>query len=118
MRARIVHEPSKEESEAISREIKKQLAERMRNHEDNVDAQVMYVLNQKFGFGKKRLREFYLAFQEEVSSLINHYEMPGESEYLAKAFLKEHVGVDVEAWNDEMFGKDRGNEIVCTEEIL
>lgn len=111
MKARVVWKGSKQQNAAMNAEIERQLAERLRNHEDNVDALVMYVLYKKFGFGKRRLRQFYEGYQEELNNLIEYYEMPkSDTEYLAKAVLKDK-GIDVESWNDETFGRDRGNKV-------
>ena len=95
------------ERKAMNIEIKKQIATMERQHADDIDALVLYVLYQHFGWGKKRLRDFYEAFTVEHNRLIEHYEMPNENTWLALEKLKE-IGVDVEAWNDEDETTEKG----------
>jgi len=68
----------------------------------DVDAMILYVLHAHYGWGKKRLREFWDVFIEEHRELRNHYEMhsPGDNAYLARRKLQE-IGVDVMAWEAE-----------------
>lgn len=88
------------ERKAMDKEIRRQIIEMDRKHSDDLDAMVLYTLHVKFGFGKKRLREFYDAMSEEHNNLIKHYEMPDDFSWLCKRKLKD-IGVDIEQWNDE-----------------
>ena len=94
------------EREAMSKEIRRQIVEMDRKHSDDLDAMVLYTLHAKFGFGKKRLRQFYEAMLEEHDKLIKHYEMPDEYPWLCKYKLKE-IGVDIEQWNDTILPKSK-----------
>lgn len=93
-------ELSAKERKALNIEINKQIAVMERQHVNEIDALVLYVLYKHCGWGKKRLRDFYEAFTAEHNKLIEHYEMPDDNAWLALAKLKE-IGVDVEAWNSE-----------------
>lgn len=88
------------ERKAMNLEISKQIAIMERDHVNEIDALVLYVLYKRYGWGKKRLRDFYEAFTAEHNRLIEHYEMPNDNAWLALKELKE-IGVDVEAWNSE-----------------
>jgi hypothetical protein len=88
------------ERKAMELEINRQIAEADRQHTNDFDAMVLYVLHTHLGFGKKRLRRFYYAFSAEHDKLIEHYEMPDGGAWLADMKLKE-IGVDVAAWNKE-----------------
>lgn len=88
------------ERKAMNIEINKQIAQMEREHVNEIDALVLYVLYKHFGWGKKRLRDFYEAFTAEHNRLIEHYEMPDDNAWLALEKLKE-IGVDVEAWNKD-----------------
>lgn len=96
---------SSKERKALEKEIVRQLAEIDRRHANDLDAMVLYTLHVRFGFGKKRLREFYEAMHEEHQRMIKHYEMPDDFTWLCCHKLKE-IGVDVEAWNEEMIQCD------------
>ena len=88
------------ERKAMELEINRQIAEADRQHTNDFDAMVLYVLHTHLGFGKERLRRFYEAFTAEHDKLIEHYEMPDGGAWLADRKLKE-IGVDVAAWNAE-----------------
>lgn len=93
-------ELSAKERKAMNLEISKQIAIMERDHVNEIDALVLYVLYKRYGWGKKRLRDFYEAFTAEHNRLIEHYEMPDDNAWLALKELKE-ISVDVEAWNSE-----------------
>lgn len=101
MNARIPWSPSKAQKKAMDEKIKQMSAEITIRTGNNMDASALWALHKTFGFGKKRLRRFFLAFVEERKKLAEHYEMNGDEDYLCKVKLKE-IGVDVEAWNNEL----------------
>lgn len=88
------------ERKAMELEINRQIAESERQHANDLDILVLYVLHVHLGFGKKRLRRFFEAFTAEHNKLIDYYEMPDDNVWLADRKLKE-IGVDVAAWNAE-----------------
>ena len=88
------------EKKAMDMEINRQLVEADRRYVNDIDAMVLYTLHIHLGFGAKRLRKFYEAFSAEHDRLIQYYQMPDDYTWLCKEKLK-HVGVDVEAWNEE-----------------
>lgn len=92
------------ERQGMDKEIRRQIIEIDRQHSDDLDAMVLYTLHARFGFGKKRLRQFYEAMIEEHDKLIKHYEMPEDYPWLCRHKLKE-IGVDIEQWNDKMLPK-------------
>lgn len=89
------------ERQAMNIEIERQLAEYEKKHAVNLDILILYVLHAHYGWGKKRLRRFYDAFNVEHDKLIAYYEMPEtDNVWLADVKLKE-IGVDVAAWDAE-----------------
>lgn len=93
---------TKDEQRAMDIEVNRQLAERDRAYEADLNALALYVLRVHLGFGKKRLRRFWDAFRAEHKALRDYYLMdgPGDGEFLAKRELKK-IGVDVEEWAKE-----------------
>lgn len=90
------------EQEAIDREIKAQLAEYDRKHMREVDAIVLLELRRLYGFGIKRLRDFYFDFGKEINSLISRYELTeDDAVWLATYKLKE-IGINLEEWEKEL----------------
>ena len=89
------------ERKAMEMEINRQIIESDRKYKNDVDIMILYALHAHLGFGKKRLRRFYEAFNKVHEMLIAHYEMPEEDgTWLADWELKK-IGVDVAAWNKE-----------------
>lgn len=92
---------TRKEQEAIDKELARQCAEYDRKNADEIDALVLWRLHTKFGFGKKRLREFYDGFKEDVGELINRYNMSDEDAvWLCTKKLKNY-GIDISEWNKE-----------------
>lgn len=93
------------EKKAMGIEVRRELVKANKARENDVDAAILYTLYNRFGWGAKRLREFYDAFTEEYKKLINYYQMPNAYPWLCKEMLK-RVGVDIDEWNNEREGKD------------
>ena len=89
------------EKKALEIEIRKELAEYDRKHTREVDAIILWLLHERFGFGPKRLKEVYDAFGEHVDALVNRYELNrADTIWLCTKKLKEY-GVDLEEWAKE-----------------
>lgn len=86
---------------AMNIEINRQIVEVDRKYTNDIDAVMLYTLHVHLGFGKKRLRRFWEAFQEEHKALIEYYQMPDGGVWLCQRKLK-GIGVDVEEWNKEV----------------
>ena len=92
---------SKKEQEAINREIQAQCAEYDRKNVLEIDAIILWLLHEHFGFGMKRLRKFFDLFATEIAALCDRYEMEkDDSVWLCTYKLKEY-GLDIEQWNKE-----------------
>ena len=82
-------------------EIQRQLAEYDRKHLIEIDAMILWVLHEQFGFGAKRLRRYYDSFRASTNALIERYQMDtGDDVWLCTQMLK-RIGVDVEQWHKE-----------------
>lgn len=86
---------------AMNIEINRQIVEADRKYTNDIDAMVLYTLHVHLGFGKKRLRRFWEAFQQEYKALVEHYQMLDDGAWLCQRKLKD-IGVDVEEWNKEV----------------
>ena len=93
---------NKNEQKAIDIELCKIAAEYNRANANEIDAMVLWILHQEFGFGPSRLRRFHKLFQDGIENLARHYEMDAviDAPWLCNHKLKEY-GVDIEAWNKE-----------------
>lgn len=96
-----------DESIALNMEIQKRIAELDRNNTDEVDAIILWVLWDKFDFTPEQLRKFYEEFNPSLNALANRYEMTdkGDEIWLATYKLKDKLGIDIHAWNDEVRAK-------------
>lgn len=89
------------ERKVMHNEIKRQLAEYDRRHAKEIDAIVLWVLRETFGFGKKRLRKYFDEFGRQLNRLIEYYSMGEDDEaWLCSRKLKE-AGIDLEKWEAE-----------------
>lgn len=92
------------EKKAVDIEIQKELAEYTRKHNTEIAALVLRELRRQFGFGEKRLRQFYEGFDKGIEELINRYEMEESDDiWLCTRELKED-GIDIEKWREEIDG--------------
>lgn len=89
------------EKKAMDIEIKRQLVEIDRQYTNDIDATILWQLHVQFGFGYKRLRRFYDAFEEMHRQLAQHYEMDESDEAWLCAEQLKRIGVDVAQWNKE-----------------
>ena len=93
------------EKKAMEIEIKKELAEYDKCHTREIDAIILWILHEQFGFGPKRLREAYLAWSEQLDALIGRYELNrADTIWLCTKRLKEY-GIDLEEWAKERDGE-------------
>ena len=89
------------EKKAMDLEIQRQLAEYDRKHLVEIDAMILWVLHERFGFGPKRLRQYYDSFRACTNELVERYQMDaGDDVWLCTQMLK-RIGVDVEQWHKE-----------------
>lgn len=87
------------ERQAMDMEIKRQCAEYDKRNATEIDAMVLWILHEEFGFGPERLRRFHESFFVGMDALVKRYEMNDEA-WLCTRKLKEY-GVDVEEWAGE-----------------
>ena len=98
------------EKKAINMEIRRQLAEMVKNNMEAVDAGVLEVLMTEFDFGKKRLRRFHDTFDEQITALVHRYEIDSDYDvWLCTEMLKRR-GIDINQWNKELESKNKENE--------
>ena len=94
------------ERKALNAEIDKSYEAYDIEHWMEIDAMVLWVLHTKFGWGHKRLREFYDSFGPAFEELLKRYEMKGEEGiWLCTKQLKDY-GVDLEEWGKERLKHD------------
>lgn len=90
------------EKKAMDMEIKRQLAEFDKKNMLEVDAMVLWVLMEEFGFGEKRLRKFHSTFSKQIHSLVERYQMDENDDvWLCTEMLKRR-GIDINQWNNEL----------------
>lgn len=87
------------EKKAMEKEIHRQLAEYDRLHAQELDALILWVLHNEFGFGEKRLKKFYDCFARSIEELVDHYSMDYDKDkfWLCTYKLKQ-AGIDLEKW--------------------
>lgn len=89
------------EKKAMDLEIQRELAEYDRKHLAEMDAMILWVLHEQFGFGPKRLRRYYNGFHAAVGGLLERYEMGQDDDVWLCTQMLKRIGVDIEAWHKE-----------------
>lgn len=92
---------SAREQKAIDAEILRQCAEFDRKNELEMDSVILWVLHERFGFGKKRLRRFFESYAAELDALEKRYEMGNEDMAWLCRHKLERYGIDIAEWNKE-----------------
>lgn len=96
---------TKEQKKEIKAEADKVFKERLLSDISNLDAAMMLILHTKFGFGEKRLREFFISTVETCNKLMDDFQ-DDSAGALAKIKLRNATGLDVDALYEEMNLKD------------
>lgn len=89
------------EKKAMDLEIQRELAEYDRKHIAEIDATILWVLHEQFGFGAQRLRTYYDAFHDRIKELVSRYEMEDQDDIWLCTQMLKRIGVDIEAWHKE-----------------
>lgn len=90
------------EKKAMDLEIQRELAEYDRKHIAEIDATILWVLHEQFGFGAQRLRTYYDAFHDRIKELVSRYEMEDQDDIWLCTQMLKRIGVDVEAWHKDL----------------
>lgn len=89
------------ERKAMGMEIQRQIAEYDKKNMLEIDALVLWVLHEEFGFGAVRLKRFFDRFAPALDDLVKRYEMEyDDSVWLCTHKLKE-LGIDISEWEKE-----------------
>ena len=94
---------NEKEKKALDIEIEKEFAKYNRQNANDVDAIILWVLHDQFGFGHDRLKKFHAAFRPALEELCKRYEMTdkGDEIWLCTRKLLD-IGVNIEDWNKEV----------------
>jgi hypothetical protein len=85
----------------VEKEVKRSLAEMDKENTNEIDAMVLWVLHEQFGFGPKRLKRFHDKFIVEIRSLIKRYGMDKtDTPWLCRHKL-ERYGINLDEWNKD-----------------
>lgn len=82
---------------AAIHEVNQQLMERDLEYSLDIDAMILWTLHACYGWGKKRLEEFYVNLMNEHTRMREFYEI--DDTYPERAKLKAECGIDVEELN-------------------
>ena len=92
---------TKAEKKALDIEVKKALADMDKKNTKEIDAMVLWVLHEQFGFGPERLKKFHDNFIVEMKALIDRYELPKtDTPWLCTDKLEKY-GIDLDDWDKE-----------------
>ena len=100
MKARIKASLNEFAQTAFDDEVNRQLEERSKEWYADLDALILYVLHEEFGFGRDRLMRFFYSLIDTNEALIDHYRLK-DTEFVCKTKLRE-IGVDIDRWNADI----------------
>ena len=80
MKARIPQKFSANQRRVMRTEMNRQCVEFEKAHEAEQVCRSLWVLHKYFGFGAKRLNEFYRRYMAEAHELAKHYDMSPDDE--------------------------------------
>lgn len=100
---------SKAEQKALDIEARKAVLQCEEQYRADLDAAILYFLHTKYGFGEKRLREFWDGFNALHEEMIQHYMVESaDAAWVCRDKLKQ-IGVDVVKWYEEDERKEMEN---------
>jgi hypothetical protein len=92
---------TKAEQQALTIEIRKEIAAQQVNIAQDLDAIILYHVHRCTGYGAVRLKRFYMDFIKDHRALIRTYEFDEEdAAWYAKQQLGK-MGIDLDAWYKE-----------------
>lgn len=98
------------ERKAMNIEINRQIIENDRKYAKDFDATLLYFLRVKYGFGHKRLKEFFMDFDKVHEELIEYYQMEEQDgPWLCNRKLQEY-GIDLDEWYKEKEAMKNGSK--------
>lgn len=92
---------SASEKKAMDIEIQKQLADYDRKHALEMDALILWVLSEEFGFGEKRLTRYYRRFGPAIDALVKRYELEDSDKIWLCTHMLKRKGIDIEKMRRE-----------------
>lgn len=110
MKAKIPHQLSSQQQKALEAEIRRQCVDVTKQYELDLDTIAIYILHTKYGFGKKRLQEFYMALHEERKQIQAYYkgERNDNTAEVAMRYRLRADGIDVA----KMYERETDNRFV------
>ena len=96
MKARIP--PSMNQKKSMEMEIRRQLAEADKKDSIEIDSMILWILHDKYGWGKRKLKDFFDTFTQELKALTDRYVMEDcDTVWLCTRKLKD-AGIDISEW--------------------
>lgn len=86
---------------SAKKELRRALKDYHMQHLTELDAIILWVLHEEYGFGEARLKKFFETFNTAVNGLLERYEM-AEDETDDQIWLFTHklkeAGIDIDEW--------------------
>ncbi len=86
------------QKKSMEMEIRRQLAEADKNDSLEIDSMILWILHDKYGWGKRKLKDFFDTFTQELKALTDRYVMEDcDTVWLCTRKLKD-AGIDISEW--------------------
>jgi hypothetical protein len=98
------------ERKALNIEVQKTVAEINEKNLVEMDAIILWVLHDQFGFGIKRLRQFFDVFEVAINDLNKRYEMDDDDKIWMCTRMLKDIGIDIKVWHEEKEAEKNGRK--------
>lgn len=86
------------QKKSMEMEIRRQLAEADKKDSLEIDSMILWILHDKYGWGKRKLKDFFDTFTQELKALTDRYVMEDcDTVWLCTRKLKD-AGIDISEW--------------------
>lgn len=108
MKVRTQQPLSAKQKRAMDIEIRRQCVEITKEYEVDLDTIPIYILHKHFGFGKKRIEQFYKLMHEEKKQMKERFASDqsatdeSDIDVVAMRFFLKQDGIDVQEMYDEL----------------
>ena len=112
---------SKQEKKALDIEVRKAIAEMDKKNTREIDAMVLWILHDQFGFGPTRLKRFHDNFVKALDDLIKRYDMAKEDRVWLCTHSLKNYGIDLDEWDrelEESNAADNAEHCICCGAVI
>lgn len=90
------------EKKAMDIEIQKQLGVMNERNRLEIVSMILWQLKEKYGFGPKRLKDFFMRFDNDIRALTERYMLEDNDDAWLCTYKLKESGIDIYEWDKEL----------------